>query len=72
MSEFTAHIELEENKIFPYILQLEENLIKDRPDPAFIEEVRGYTIRDFLEEHSDIEEKLVDLRNILLKYLAPP
>jgi regulator of cell morphogenesis and NO signaling len=72
ITEFTTHIELEENSIFPYILHLEENLLKDEPDKSFLKKTRGYTIRDFLEEHSDIEEKLTDLRNILLKYLAPP
>lgn len=72
ISEFTTHIQLEEEKIFPYILSLEENLKKEKPDADFLETARGYTIKDFLEEHSDIEEKLVDLRNILLKYLAPP
>jgi len=72
IDEFTTHIDLEENKIFPYILQLAENLNKEKPDPEFLEKIRGYTIRDFLEEHSDLEEKLTDLRNILLKYLAPP
>ncbi len=72
ISEFTSHIQLEEEQIFPYILNLEENLQRDQPDPGFLEKARGYTIRDFLEDHSDIEEKLVDLRNILLKYLAPP
>ncbi|MFO8000019.1 MAG: hemerythrin domain-containing protein [Marinilabilia sp.] len=72
ITEFTTHIELEENKIFPYTLQLEENLTTNDPDPDFLEMARGYTIADFLEEHSDLEEKLIDLRNILLKYLAPP
>jgi regulator of cell morphogenesis and NO signaling len=72
ISEFTTHIQLEEEKIFPYILSLEENLEKEKPDAEFLKTARGYTIKDFLKEHSDIEEKLVDLRNILLKYLAPP
>jgi len=72
INEFTTHIELEEKTIFPYILQLEENLAKEQPDSDFLKKIRNYTIRDFLGEHSDIEEKLTDLRNILLKYLAPP
>lgn len=72
IDEFTAHIELEENKIFPYILQLGKNMELDTPDPGFLETARGYTIHDFLEEHTDLEEKLIDLRNILLKYMAPP
>lgn len=72
ITEFTSHIQLEEEQVFPYILQLEENVAKEHPDPAFLEQTREYSISDFLDEHSDIEEKLVDLRNILLKYLAPP
>ena len=72
ISEFTTHIELEEDKIFPYVLQLEKNLQKESPDPEFVNTARGYTIKDFLDEHSDLEEKLIDLRNILLKYMAPP
>ncbi len=72
IGEFSSHIQLEEDKIFPYILNLEENLKKQEPDAEFLKIARGYTIKDFLDEHSDIEEKLVDLRNILLKYLAPP
>jgi regulator of cell morphogenesis and NO signaling len=72
ITEFTCHIQLEEEKIFPYILNLEENLKKKEPEAEFLKTARGYTIKDFLDEHSDIEEKLVDLRNILLKYLAPP
>jgi len=72
ISEFASHIQLEEEKIFPYILNLEANLKNQEPDAEFLKIARGYTIKDFLDEHSDIEEKLVDLRNILLKYLAPP
>jgi regulator of cell morphogenesis and NO signaling len=72
IGEFSTHIELEEDKIFPYILQLEDNFNTEKPSPEFLETARGYTIRDFLDEHSNLEEKLIDLRNILLKYMTPP
>ncbi len=72
ISEFTSHIELEEQEVFPYILQLEENLLASKPSSEFWDYSHQYSIRHFLEEHSDIEEKLSDLRNILLKYMAPP
>ncbi len=72
IAEFTAHIELEEQKVFPYILQLEENLQSDEPSPEFLALSRQYSIRHFLEGHSDIEVKLSDMRNILLKYMVPP
>ncbi len=72
IAEFTTHINLEEQKVFPYILQLDENLKLDKPTPEFKKLSQQYSIRYYLEEHSDIEEKLSDLRNILLKYMPPP
>jgi regulator of cell morphogenesis and NO signaling len=72
IAEFTTHIELEEQKVFPYILQLEENLQSKEPSPEFLTLSRQYSIRHFLEGHSDIEVKLSDMRSILLKYMVPP
>ena len=72
IAEFTSHIELEEQEVFPYILRLEENLQAKQASPGFWDLSQQYSIRHFLEEHSDIEEKLSDLRNILLKYMASP
>lgn len=71
IKEFTSHIELEEKMVFPYILDLNAHLEnKDAAGahgPTF-----NYSIGQYKEDHNDIEEKLYDLKSILLKYLPPP
>ncbi len=56
--EIAKHFEYEEKTVFPYI----ESLIEGTP-------VKGYSITQFKQNHSNIEDKLTDLMNILLKYL---
>ncbi len=58
--EVEEHFRYEEETVFPYI----RNLMEGMPDSA-------YRIRDFQKNHSNIEDKLFDLRNILVKYLPP-
>lgn len=57
--EVTHHFNYEETVVFPYIHNLSEG----------IESAEGYSIGQFEENHSNIEEKLGDLKNILIKYL---
>ncbi|MCD7969593.1 MAG: hemerythrin domain-containing protein [Alistipes sp.] len=57
-TELENHFEYEENEVFPYIKGLLEG-----------HRVKGYSIARFEENHTNIEEKLNDLKNILLKYL---
>lgn len=57
--EVTRHFNYEETVVFPYIHNLSEG------NPA----AEGYSIGQFEENHSNIEEKLGDLKNILIKYL---
>ncbi|SHF30293.1 regulator of cell morphogenesis and NO signaling [Mariniphaga anaerophila] len=59
--ELTQHINYEEERVFPYVI----NLIKNKKiDPR-------YTIRSFETEHSNVDEKLNDLKNLIIKYLTP-
>jgi regulator of cell morphogenesis and NO signaling len=60
--ELIYHIADEENRVFPYILKLLES--KQR-------EPKGYSILKFEKEHSNVEEKLSDLRNLIVKYIEP-
>jgi regulator of cell morphogenesis and NO signaling len=71
VNEFTSHILLEENDVFPYILEL-NNFINNDESPKKINPLSEHSITDYLEAHNNIEEKLYDLKNILLKYLPPP
>lgn len=58
--EIQKHLDYEENTVFPYVL----SLVNEEQKKAF-----EFRIRDFEENHSNIEEKLQDLKNIVIKYL---
>jgi len=63
-NEVIEHIEYENKIGFPYILSLfdKENTSSDKNE-------RTYSVNDFKEHHDDIEDKLADLKNLLIKYL---
>jgi regulator of cell morphogenesis and NO signaling len=67
IQEVIEHIEYEEQVVFPYISKLSGKPIKDigkhLPEP--------YGIRIFEERHTNIEDKLSDLKNLLIRYLPP-
>lgn len=69
--ELTKHIEREENIVYPYVLKLEAALKKNKFPAALLEQVNNYSIIDYEEEHENVEEKLFDLKNIIIKYLPP-
>ncbi|MDD4848615.1 MAG: hemerythrin domain-containing protein [Bacteroidales bacterium] len=56
--EVIKHFRYEEETVFPYI----KNLLRGEKSTA-------YNIHQFEENHSNIEDKLTDLINILIKYL---
>ena len=58
--EIQKHLDYEENTVFPYILSMGKEGQKGRGK---------FRIKDFEENHSNIEEKLHDLKNIVIKYL---
>jgi regulator of cell morphogenesis and NO signaling len=58
-SEVKKHFEYEEFSVFPYI----ESLLNGNN----CEEV--YKIRNFEDNHTNVDEKLNDLKNIIIKYL---
>lgn len=70
--EFGVHMELEEKTVFPYVLALSKCIFLNKITDEFKERFSDYGINTYLQEHSDIEEKLFDLKNILIKYLTPP
>jgi regulator of cell morphogenesis and NO signaling len=72
INEFNSHIELEERVVFPYVLELEKSLQQQKPTPEYAQKFNAYQIDHYVSEHNDIEEKLYDLKNILIKYMPPP
>lgn len=70
--EFVNHVLREEDRIYPYITELDQTLKTCKATAAFNESMKKYSISDYEQEHEDIEEKLFDLKNIIIKYLPSP
>jgi len=56
--ELSKHFDYEEKTVFPYVEAVLSN-----------KEHGGFTIGDYKENHSNVEEKLGDLKNIVMKYM---
>ncbi len=55
--EVSKHMNYEDKVVFPYVLELLSGNYKGK-----------YRIVDFEEQHSDVDSKLAELKNILIKY----
>jgi regulator of cell morphogenesis and NO signaling len=56
-SEVKKHMEYEDKTVFPYVIKL----LKGKTEGK-------YKIADFEDQHSDVDSKLAELKNILIKY----
>ncbi len=65
LAEVKNHFDYEEQIVFPYITHLHE-LISGREKAG---EISGYSVSEYKEHHDDIEEKLDDLKSLLIEYL---
>lgn len=68
-TELTNHIENEERRVYPYVKKLEKMIESNEITEELRLEMKTYSITDYEEEHDDVEEKLLDLKNIIIKYL---
>lgn len=64
LDEVADHLKYENTVVFPYIKALSGY----QPNDQIIEE---YSMSEYRRHHDDIEEKLTDLKNLLIKYLPP-
>ncbi len=69
--ELKNHIEKEELKVQPYIIEIEKAYEKGMLNEPLKEAILNYSINDFANEHDNVEEKLYDLTNIIIKYMPP-
>jgi len=69
IKEITTHINREEITVHPYVLEIEEAFYKNTMTKAVYDKINSYSINDYASEHDNIEEKLFDLINIIIKYL---
>jgi len=70
--ELIDHIRHEEENVYPYVLMIEAAFMAKNSTPALVNRIREYSIDHFEHEHNNVEDKLFDLKNILIKYLPLP
>lgn len=71
-AQLKKHIAREEQKVYPYILELES--IYGNKDKKIINKFKSkynFKIDDYAQDHEDIEEKLYDIKNLIIKYIKP-
>jgi regulator of cell morphogenesis and NO signaling len=66
-NEVTVHLEYEDKVAFPYITSLHDHIAEHKP----LGKPVTYAVKEYKEHHDDIEEKLNDLKNLLIRYLPP-
>ncbi len=70
--ELVNHISREDETVFPYAIKIENNYLSRDQTVQEEQFTEGYTIDFYRSEHNNIEEKLFDLKNIIIKYLPSP
>jgi regulator of cell morphogenesis and NO signaling len=64
-AEVTEHLNYEEVVVFSYV----NNLFVGLDNKLATKKSGNYSVNEYREHHNDIEEKLADLKNLLLKHL---
>jgi len=67
--ELTNHIQREEKRVYPYVIEMEKAIESGNVSDSLIAQMEEYSITDYEAEHENVEEKLYDLKNIIIKYL---
>ena len=65
------HIDFEESVMFPYVLELNQVIENPLSRPNFRQKYPDFSISGFEKEHSAMDDKMDDLKNIIIKYLPP-
>ncbi len=64
--ELSKHIEEEEETVFPYVMAI----IKAYENNSKLEDrFLNYSMKSFEKEHTHVDQKIYDLKNIVIKYL---
>jgi regulator of cell morphogenesis and NO signaling len=72
INELSTHIQREEEKVYPYVFAVEEAYLGKKSHAEIVNRIRKYSIEDYENEHDNVEDKLFDLKNIIIKYLPLP
>lgn len=71
-TELIHHVEREENVVFPYAIEIEKSYNNKSISNSLKKLMKNYSMKKYKIEHDDMEEKLFDLKNIIIKYLPEP
>jgi len=67
--ELFAHLKREETTTFPYIEDVYRRLNHRQSHPK-ARVLRSYSMKVYEKEHDNVDDKLYDLKNILIKYIS--
>ena len=67
--EFISHLSREEKFVYPYVMELEKTIEIGKVSNELLGQMESYSINDYEDEHDNVEEKLFDLKNLIIKYL---
>ncbi|MDA3816746.1 MAG: hypothetical protein PF486_05170 [Prolixibacteraceae bacterium] len=70
-NELINHLKQEERTLFPYTFELEEANNTKIVSPALINKINNTLVEKEHSDHHDLEEKLFDLKNLIIKFLPP-
>jgi regulator of cell morphogenesis and NO signaling len=70
-AELIVHIEKEEKAVHPYVLKIDEAFQNNQITDEIKQLVKKEPISLYASEHDNIEDKLYDLKNLMIKYLPP-
>ena len=70
--ELINHVQHEEANVYPYVVELEKSIDAKTVNKSLLDSMESYSVSDYKDGHDDVEEKLFDLKNIIIKYLPPP
>ena len=68
--EFLKHLNYEDSVIFPYIIKISPDKSPGKSD-ELMELVKQKSITGYMQHHDNLDEKLEDLKNLLIKYFKP-
>ena len=69
--ELIAHIEYEENVVLPYVGRIGGVTVAEGPVTVKNDNTGTYSIDRFAREHSNVEDKVNDLINLIIKFMPP-
>ena len=71
-TELEDHINREELKVYPYVFAVEKVFRSKKSSTDTMDLIQKYSMEDFENEHDNVEDKLFDMKNLIIKYIPPP